>query len=341
MMSMDAQRLVERVWYGSSPLALLLLPFAWLFAGIARLRRLSYQWGWRAAPELPAPVVIVGNITAGGSGKTPIVIWLCQALVKEGYQPAIVSRGYGGTVGAEPHFVTAADSAERVGDEALLLRHATGLPVCVCADRVKAARKAAAHGADVIIADDGLQHYALRRRMELLVVDGERLFGNGHRLPAGPLREPVSRLAEADAVLINGGQGALTGIRFDLQPGDARRASAPEESLPLSAFAGKRVWAVAGVGNPGRFFRTLQKFGIETDPVSVSDHGLTNLEELQRQRAQPVLMTEKDAVKYPNAEGDLWFIPVTVRFTPAEADGLLSRIKERLGPAGKLAVNTE
>ncbi|MEE4185152.1 MAG: tetraacyldisaccharide 4'-kinase [Gammaproteobacteria bacterium] len=338
---MVAQKLVERIWYGNSRLALLLLPFAWLFAAVAGLRRLTYRWGWRAAPELPVPVVIVGNITAGGSGKTPVVIWLCQALVRAGYRPAIVSRGYGGTVRGEPHRVTAEDSPERVGDEPLLMHHATRLPVCVCSDRVRAVRLAAECGANVVVADDGLQHYALRRQVELIVVDGERLFGNGYRLPAGPLRESVSRLAEADAVLINGGDAALAGIRFELQPLAARRLASSDISRPLQEFAGTRVWAVAGIGNPGRFFLTLKAFGIVIDPVPLTDHAQTDLAELQRRRAQPVLMTEKDAVKYPDAEGDLWFVPVTVRFASSESDKLLSRIQDRLGPPGKLSGNTE
>lgn len=340
---MHLRQWAERVWYGDSWLAVLLQPLAWLFAAGAALRRLAYRRGWFAAPALPVPVVVVGNITVGGSGKTPVVIWLAEALRRRGYRPAIVSRGYGGRVSSVPRMVKGGDAAADVGDEPLVLREATGLPVCVCAHRVSAVRKVAALGATVAIADDGLQHYALRRAFEFVVVDGRRRFGNGRRLPAGPLRESLDRLNEADAVLLNGGdeRAGEPGRRFDLVQGAARRLGKPDVSRPLAAFAGQRVWAVAGIGDPERFFEQLRCTGIQVDAVPLDDHGRIDLLPLLREREQPVLMTEKDAVKYPGLPGDFWVVPVTVQFPPHVAALLLDAVENALRSAQNSAAVTE
>ncbi len=233
--------------------------------------------------------------------------------------------------------VTPDSLAADIGDEPLLLARRTGAPVVVCADRVRGARLLAAEGADVIVADDGLQHYALRRDLEIVVVDGERRFGNGRLLPAGPLREPASRLQEAAIVLANGGPGEAHWPRFDLRLGPAQRL-AGGQARPLEDFAGRPAWVVAGIGNPGRFHAALRHLGIEVHAVEVPDHGRVELGSLRRDEPWPVLMTEKDAVKYPQlAEPDMWFVPAEVDMQGDAEQAVLSKVLAQIthgrGPA--------
>ena len=317
---------LERLWYGGSPLAWLLQPLAWLFSAAVAIRRRLYRAGWLAVEHVPVPVIVVGNITVGGTGKTPVVDWLVRRLRAEGFSPGIVSRGYGGGVGNAPVRVTSASRAEDVGDEPMLLARRTGEPVAVCVKRARAARLLVEAGADVIVADDGLQHYALHRDLEIIVLDGERRLGNGRLLPAGPLREAPSRLQGDALVLANGGPPNLPWPRFELRTGTASPL-AGGRSRQLQDFAGRPVWAVAGIGNPGRFHRALARAGIEVHAVHVPDHGRLDLARLRRANAWPVLMTEKDAVKYPEcAEPDLWFVPVEVEMQGQAEQIVLSRV---------------
>jgi tetraacyldisaccharide 4'-kinase len=322
-------------WYGKPGLLLLLMPFAWLFALLATLRRLAYQRGLWSRPQLPVPVIVVGNVTVGGTGKTPVVVWLARQLRAAGYRPGIVSRGYGATAGSQSPVMVSGQDSSRYGDEPVLLAAQTGCPVCIGKNRVAAVQRVAQEDVNVVLADDGLQHYRMRRTAEIVVVDGARGFGNGHLLPVGPLREPVSRLQGADAVLLNGASAAVAGLVFHLEHADMR-SLADDTSRPLTDLAGKRVWAVAGIGNPERFTLTLENAGLAVDSVSVPDHGTIDLQALRAQRAQPILMTEKDAVKYRGAgANDAWYLPVEACFAPEDKEKLLGLLQKCLQSAGQ------
>jgi tetraacyldisaccharide 4'-kinase len=316
-------------WYGDSPLGALLAPLAALYAAIVHVRRLAYRRGWLASVRLPVPVIVVGNITAGGTGKTPVVEWLVRRLREAGFRPGIVSRGYGGRVTRRPLRVSPRGDPGESGDEPLLLVRRTGLPVVVCPDRVAAARALIEEGVDVIVSDDGLQHYALQRDAEVAVVDGRRGLGNGRLLPAGPLREPPARLSEVDLVLVN--DGAFPGAtRFALH-GDKAVALRGDQTRNLRDFAGVDVWAVAGVGHPQRFHDALRAAGLRPVPVPVRDHGTTDLGLLRATSPRPILMTEKDAVKYADCPvADAWYVPVSLQMDADDDASAFGRILARL-----------
>jgi len=325
-------RLLE-AWYGGKrpPLwARLLEP---VYTGVIRLRRLAYRRGWRASGHPGRPVIVVGNVTVGGAGKTPLVTWLAQALAARGNVPAIISRGYGGAEPARPHRVSHDDDPAFCGDEPLLMAHAAACAVWICRDRLAAASAAVAGGADVILADDGLQHYRLRRDFEILVIDSERGFGNGRCLPAGPLREPAARMNEVDFVVCNGTGGhcppralamQLHGEEAVTLDGKLRRA--------LADFRQRPVHAVAGIGHPERFFRFLEARGLEIVRHPLPDHGRVPLELLAPRDGLPVLMTSKDAMRCRDmgAAEDTWHVPVSAQL---EHDGepLLERLAPKLG----------
>lgn len=299
------------------------MPAAGLFAAGAALRRAAYRRGWIASVRAGAPLVVIGNITVGGTGKTPITGWLAEQLMGAGRKPAVVSRGYGGRRQAAPVRVTAESDPAEVGDEPVMLALQAGCPVWVCADRADAARRAVEQGADLVLSDDGLQHYRMARDLEICVIDGDRGLGNGRLLPAGPLREPARRLKEVDEVLIQGRAGGFEGIEFELRIERAvRLAGGGERSL--KDFAGQSVLALAGIGAPARFHAALESAGLLVEPVPVPDHGRVALEPLLA-RSLPVVMTAKDAVKYRGAAArDLWWTPARV-VLPEPAGGLLVR----------------
>jgi tetraacyldisaccharide 4'-kinase len=309
--------LAER-WYGRSPIWWL-LPLVPLYIALAWLDR---AWQRLRAVRLPVPVVVVGNLTVGGTGKTPLVIHLVEQLRLRGRTPGVVSRGYGGD--GEQHVLDPAARAEAVGDEPLLIARRTGAPVAVGADRVAAARALlAAHPeVDALVSDDGLQHLRLARDLELCVVDGARGLGNGWRLPAGPLREAAARLATVDLVVRNGGP-AGDGVAMRLEAARARRLLDGAER-PLAAFAGAAAHAVAGIGHPTRFFATLADAGIDPIPHPRPDHAPLALADLPPRDGRPVLLTEKDAVKLVAVgdRDDLWSVPVEARFDAAAAERL-------------------
>ncbi len=303
------------------------MPLAWTFEAIVTLRRWAYGSKRLRQVELPVPVIVVGNITVGGTGKTPLVLWLAERMTDWGLRPGIVSRGYGGRVGKRSRLVTPRDTVSDVGDEALLLARRGVCPVCVGADRVDAARVLIEQGVNVIVSDDGLQHYRLARDLEIAVLDGERRMGNGRLLPAGPLREPVDRLAVVDLVLVNSDGCDPQEFGFRLVPGELV-SLAEGQTRPLAAFSGKDVWVVAGIGNPGRFLRLLRAARINVHPVEVADHGFVDLERLRQYEDMPILMTEKDAVKYPASTGiDAWYLPVEVDPCPQTE----ARVTETVG----------
>ena len=285
---------LERVWYGRAAGALLLAPLALAYGVLVELRRFAYRRGLLAVQRLPRPVIVIGNLTVGGSGKTPFAAWLARALAAQGLRPGIVSRGYGGRARGPLRVAPDTDPAE-AGDEPVLLARRSGAAVVVARDRVAAARVLVPE-VDVILADDGLQHYRLHRDLEIVVVDGVRRFGNGWLLPAGPLREPRRRAAAAQLVVVNGGTAGEGEIGMRLQPGEVV-SFVSGERRPLAAFAGRRVHAVAGIGDPARFFATLRAAGVEPIEHPFPDHAVLTAADIGFADELPVLMTEKDAVK--------------------------------------------
>lgn len=320
------RRLLESSWYGDAGPFLPLVPLAWIYGAVVRVRRFAYEHDFLHRPLLAVPVIVVGNVNVGGTGKTPVVAWLAHQLVAMGYRPGIVSRGYGGEVHKAPVLVKP-EEPKLYGDEPVLLVRQTDCPVCVCVDRARAVQRLAEEGVNVVISDDGLQHYRMRRVMEVVVVDGERGFGNGKLLPAGPLREPVARALDAHAIVVNGPVDRVPGFQFKLEHQDFVALDGLARST-IGAFAGQRVWAVAGIGNPLRFYRELRDAGINVDEVDVPDHGSTDISGLRRLRAQPILMTEKDAVKYQQQPcDDAWYLPVHAVFAPEAAASILNVVK--------------
>lgn len=302
---------LQQRWYARRGAPWLLLPLEGLFRCVARARRAMIQ------PEaLPLPVFAIGNLSVGGTGKTPVVIWAAQTLQQAGHRVGVISRGYGGQAEHWPQTVRADSDPALVGDEPVLIAQRTGCPIVVGPDRVAAARQLLAeHDVDVLLSDDGLQHYRLPREREVVVVDGERGFGNGHCLPAGPLREPQARLHEIDMLIVNGGGFRLptdAGQPFAtlmlLQPGDAVNLVTGERQS-LDAFSS--VHALAGIGNPERFFKQLENLGMTVDRRPLPDHHPLTVDDLAFADENPVLMTEKDAVKVRAfAHNRCWFVPV-------------------------------
>ncbi len=309
--------MIQRSWDGWHAITFLLLPLTGLFCLLAWCRRLAYRRGWLASHKLGAPVIIVGNISVGGTGKTPLIIWLAQHLSAQGHRPGIILRGYGGTADRVPIEVTATSLPREVGDEAVMLRRRTGCPVFVGRLRVEAGRRLLdSYDCDLLLADDGLQHYALRRDLEIAVVDGQRRFGNGLCLPAGPLREPVGRLRQADLVIVNG-QGLAEEACMQVSTTQAI-SLATGESRPLHAFQGEQVHAIAGIGHPERFFSSLRAAGLQPVCHPFADHHPFVEQDLRPFSGQTVLMTEKDGVKCAEfAQPGLWFVPATAQ--PDEA----------------------
>ncbi|MDX1594544.1 MAG: tetraacyldisaccharide 4'-kinase [Gammaproteobacteria bacterium] len=295
----------------------MLVPFGWLYAALAWLRRRGYHEGVFHSAGLPVPVLVVGNLSVGGTGKTPFVIWLVDYLKRQGYRPGIVSRGYGGNARRWPQQVRPDSSPETVGDEPVLLARRCACPIAVGPDRVAAAEALLEHhGCDVIVADDGLQHYALERDLEIAIVDGVRRYGNGRCLPAGPLRESRRRLEDVDIIVCNG-VPSRGEFRMTLGGHVARRLGADGEAEPIAAFAGRRVHAVAGIGNPARFFGDLRRLGLEVIEHPFPDHHRFVVGDLAFDDDLPVLMTEKDAVKCEDlALPRAWYVPVTAEVAP-------------------------
>lgn len=290
------------IWHG------LLIPLSWLFFGITRLRQFAYSQRLLATHQLPVPVIVVGNISVGGTGKTPLVIYLAQQLRNHGWQPGIISRGYGGTT-ATPTAVNTDSDALIVGDEPLLIARRTGSPLWVYRNRPAAARALlAAHPqVNVIISDDGLQHYALARDINIAVIDGARGFGNRHLLPAGPLREPLARLTAMDIIVINQTGAYHTSIpsklphyAMHLQGHQFTQLINPQHTATAQNFVHQSIHAVAGIANPQRFFDQLNAMGLTVIPHAFPDHHQYRPDDLNfpdSNLSAIIIMTEKDAVK--------------------------------------------
>ena len=317
----------EQHWYRLSALSLALWPASLLYRLLLVLRRLAYGSGVLQAVRLPLPVIVVGNIVAGGTGKTPLVLWLAAMLKKNGRKPGILSRGYRGSAAASME-VAASSAADVVGDEPLLLARHSGCPVWIGRERVRAASGLlAAHPeCDVLILDDGLQHYRLARDIEIAVEDA-RGIGNGFLLPAGPLREPASRRVDAWVANTAPCGTHQPCFRMDLRGDSFRRVAAAEASAPAAAFAGKRVHAVAGIGNPQRFFDHLARLGLVTVNHAFPDHHVYTASDLDFGDCEALLMTEKDAVKCGAFAREFWYaLEVEAELAPAFSDFILAKL---------------
>lgn len=340
---MNADSGLQRLWYGPAWLSLPLWPLAWLFRLVTGLRRGFYRIGLLRRERIDIPVVVVGNLTVGGTGKTPIAAWLARQLTLRGHKVGVVLRGYGGKHSHRVRVVTADAAAVEVGDEALL--HARRGPhvVVIGADRVAAARLAASEGAEVIVCDDGLQHLRLARDYEIAVVDGARGLGNRRLLPAGPLREPAGRLEKVDAVVITQrgeDEGARIRLRgpftanVRLRLGEAVNLVSGERR-PVEAFRGTAVHAVAAVGHPEAFFTGLEAAGVDVRRHALADHASLDPAALPFPADSTVLMTEKDAVKCrAYARPGWWFVMLDVVIERRTAGELLALVLERAGLTG-------
>lgn len=320
---------LDYYWDSLNPVAILLLPLSWLFRLVSWLRCQAYRMGLLTTSELPVPVIVVGNITVGGTGKTPLVIWLARHLRDLGFTPGIISRGYGGQADEWPQPVTPQSDPTLVGDEPVLLASRTGCPVWVGPDRPRAARQLLSESdCDILISDDGLQHYRLRRDLEIVVVDGARGLGNGLSLPAGPLRERPARLNRVDMVIANG-KSPLTEHRMTLVPGRLINLADPSHQVGLDYFAEQRVHALAGIGNPERFFDTLRSAGLELQTRPFPDHHRFTETEINPEDQLPVIVTEKDAVKCaPFAGRRHWYLEISAEPDPGTIQQLDKRIRE-------------
>jgi len=320
--------MIARIWSGESLLWLLLLPLSWLYGLVSGLIRLSYKVGLKRAWRAPVPVVVVGNLTAGGNGKTPVVIWLVEQLTQRGIRVGVVSRGYGGKAERYPLLLTGQTTTAQAGDEPVLIFQRTGAPVAVSPVRSEAVQALLSQtDVQMVITDDGLQHYALARDKEIVVIDGVRRFGNGWWLPAGPMRERASRLKSVDAVIVNGGSAQAGGIPMQLRPG-----------LAVNLVTGERrdvaelpnLVAMAGIGHPPRFFSTLEACGARLlNTVPLADHQALSQAQVAGFTApgQTLIMTEKDAVKCRAfARDNWWYLPVDAELQGEQPERLLQAL---------------
>jgi len=322
---------LEQQWYRHNLWTVLLLPLSWLFGLLTALRRLAYRTGLKRRQRLPIAVIVVGNISTGGTGKTPLVLWIAEELRKHGYHPGIISRGYGGT-NTQPQEILASSNPFETGDEPVLLAKRSACPVWVGRDRVAAglALHSAHPDCNVIISDDGLQHYALQRDYEIAVIDGQRGFGNGWLIPAGPLREPTSRLRQVNAIVTH---GAITppsrGFNMHLRGTTFRNLADSGKVATALDFAGLHLHAIAGIGNPQRYFEQLQRMGLTVAAHVFPDHHPYRAEDLQFTGADAILMTEKDAVKCMDfAQPHWWALEVNAEVNAGLLEGILKKLEE-------------
>ncbi|MFP3978217.1 MULTISPECIES: tetraacyldisaccharide 4'-kinase [Marinobacter] len=338
--------LVDRLWYGKGRPLVLLSPFSWLYRAIAEARRRKAMTAY--TEKLPVPVVVVGNITAGGTGKSPLTAWLVSIMKAEGWHPVVLSRGYGGSASEHPLLVTPDTLPSLAGDEPVMLSQATGVPVVVDPDRRRGAAFVLDNAlGDVLISDDGLQHYKLPRDVELSVFDAARGIGNGALIPVGPLREPVSRLDTVDFVIVNGATSVdeagqvspevLAGLKHPhmyamrLQPTRLVNLKTGETRSPES-LQGQKLRAIAGIGNPTRFFDTLKGLGAKLIAVPFPDHHRFRPEDLGSEAGHMLVMTAKDGVKCSSfAPDNAWVLHVEAVLPEAFKAAVLEKLRASSG----------
>lgn len=326
------QGLIANAWQKKNVFFyLVLIPLSWLFALITALRRKAYQLGLLKSYALAVPVIVVGNINMGGSGKTPVVIWLAQQLKKNGFAPAVISRGYGGNVNA-PTSVNINSAASVVGDEPVLIASRCDCPVWVGKNRVQvAAELLKAHSTcNVIISDDGLQHYRLKRDVEIAVVDADYSKDNARLLPAGPLREPLKRLKTVDAIIDHGAKISEGASQMQLVGQQFYHLQNPQLRAKPLDFSDKRVSAIAGIGKPERFFEYLRNLGIHFSGISFADHHVFTAEDLSVIECDVLIMTEKDAVKCKAfAQAHHWVLPVEAQMEEKLLPFIINKLAKR------------
>jgi tetraacyldisaccharide 4'-kinase len=336
---MSADRYLQRVWYGEQrTVALLLVPLSWLFRFVVALRRLAYRIGLLRSHRVARPVIVIGNITVGGTGKTPFTSWLAEQLERRGVRVGIVLRGYGGSSREWPRHVTNATPWSEVGDEAALYARSTSAIVVAGPDRVADARLAISLGAQIVLSDDGLQHYRLRRDAEILVIDAQRGIGNARLLPAGPLREPRGRMTNVDLqVVTRRFAGRTEAVAYGTSMAIVATASLSharslisDEAQELSAFTARPVHAVAAIGHPEAFFQVLRSFGLDVREHAYPDHAVFRREQIAFADGLPVLMTEKDAVKCIDiADERHWAVPLRLQVSDADV-AIVSKLLDRV-----------
>lgn len=319
-------------WYQPHPIRWLLSPLSALYRSITWLRKSLYRLRIMKQSRLSVPVIIVGNITVGGTGKTPAVIWLVQQLQRAGFKPGIISRGYGGHANSYPIEVNLQSDPTIVGDEPLIISRQTACPIVVSPNRVEAGQMLLKqHDCDIIIADDGLQHLALERDIEIIVVDNQRLFGNQYCLPAGPLREPILRLKSVDFIIYNGGDNT-DHFTMKLTQGSAINLVDNTLTKSITNFNSQTVHAIAGIGNPNRFFDQLQQQGLTINSHPFNDHHQYQQSDLAFNDDNVILMTEKDAVKCRSfATKNMWCIPIETTINGKLASLIIEKLRNLHG----------
>lgn len=334
---MNRDALLQRVWYDSRPLWLLivLIPLSWLFAAVSALRRLGYRCGFLASVRVACPVIVVGNISVGGTGKTPLVMWLAVYLQQRGMRVGIITRGYGGSAVDWPREVSSASSTDEVGDEPVMMASRTDAIVVAGPDRVAAAQRALQLGAQIILSDDGMQHYRLRRDAEIAVIDGVRGLGNRRLLPAGPLRESPQRLDTVSLLVATQRLAGVASVAMENRHLTARMqlveavAMVGGEMRRLATFGGQQVHALAAIGNPQAFFDGLRSTGLHVIAHAFPDHARLSAADITFADELPVFMTEKDAVKCRHlADHRHWFIRVDLQLSDADAASMATMIDE-------------
>lgn len=323
-------RIAQYVWYEDVFIATWLTAFTMLFIDIVKFRRFLYRKGFLKTTALPCPVIVVGNISVGGTGKTPLVITLANYLKQQGFRPGIISRGYGGGNKTEAVQVTDNSNPQQVGDEAVLMAKQTGCPVAVATKRGEAGELLLDQtDCNILLSDDGLQHYALKRDIEIAVIDGERRFGNNNCLPGGPLREPLERLNEVDFIIVNGTPAEQREIPMAITADMAINLKTGEQKH-LAEFKGQTCHAIAGIGHPMRFFNLLASHGLTTENHSFPDHHVFKAKELNFKDHNPILMTEKDAVKCSEFASDKhWYVSISAHLPDSFFSQLLNLIKQK------------
>lgn len=325
---MSPSETLTKIHYSKSLVSLLLLPLSAVFLLISFIRKTLYQFNFLKSFKLKIPVIVVGNITSGGTGKTPLIIYLANELKKNGYRPGIISRGYGSKTEGVMEVSQKSDVAE-AGDEPMLIQKHTHLPVFVSKDRVLAAKALVKKYAktDVILSDDGIQHYRLRRDLEVLVIDGTRKFGNGYLLPAGPLREFRSKLKTVDAIVCNH-KKVIDGSYLMKYKGHFLINLKTNKKIHLNNLSLKNIHAIAGIGNPDRFFDYLKTFNIVFNSSAFQDHYKFSKKDFRDMNDKNIIMTEKDAVKCQKfSRNNFWYLPVIAEVDSKFTNVILKKLR--------------